>query len=498
MNFSRIFANAIARRLAFVLVALLFSFFFSGRAAAYTRQCVGPESQCSKPQAYADCDAFINGNWIGDSRTRECRDEPEYSMFMAYLGTSYVGATFYVSGCPSGRTWNPATNTCSCPGGYKEDSYNPGTCMDDAKCRALNVDLGTGRRSFTGSTYCPGMGCLMTPQDGATTFVNGFGETITSARFEYSGASCPPGSPSNPAPAQLIQPPKPQECTPAGSGQTYCVKPNNEQCHTATTGKQICWQPSQTGEQNDGNIKQTRNAGPNVIPPNLNLPSGDTLVATGPKVTTTTTINNSTVVTTTQNYTTTYGTNPGTGPGTGQPADGTGGGGTTPEGTGSSGGGGTCASPPVTSGDPVGGMIALQAWKTRCELEKNNPTNETGNIANCNAPWTVTGTDQQANKARALREAMCPGSVDSSKYLGDGTGEATTGVIQENNMDLLPGGLDQSGFGYGNACPTIPTVTVFNQTINFNTGPLCQWLTVGGWFVVLMAGLACMRLLVEA
>ena len=125
-------------------------------------------------------------------------------------------------------------------------------------------------------------------------------------------------------------------------------------------------------------------------------------------MTTTTTINNTrTVTTTTRNYTTTSGTDAGTGSGNGEPDDGSGRPGQ-PDGgeEGSASGGADCDTPPISS-DPVVGMVATQAWATRCAVEAGNAANVTGEVGDCKSPFSVEGTNANAEKLRALRAAIC-------------------------------------------------------------------------------------------
>lgn len=69
---------------------------------------------------------------------------------------------------------------------------------------------------------------------------------------QYIGDVCgtPEGAPSQ---AQDQNPQLSQdECKPAPGGQTFCVTPDNKQCHTTSNGKRICWSPNETGEKTDG------------------------------------------------------------------------------------------------------------------------------------------------------------------------------------------------------------------------------------------------------
>lgn len=154
---------------------------------------------------------------------------------------------------------------------------------------------------------------------------------------------------------------------------------------------------------------------------------------------------------------------PGDGSGPGQ--GGSNGNGGTPgeggnEGNGNSaGGGGDCKTPPTTSGDPILGMIASQTWATRCATEKGNSGTVTGDVGNCDAPFSVTGDSLQANQLRAQRAQLCSGKP--------GSGEGNNGDPHEGAEDVDGPGkwswkfdeslIDKSGFG-GGSCPQFGTV----------------------------------------
>lgn len=125
----------------------------------------------------------------------------------------------------------------------------------------------------------------------------------------------------------------------------------------------------------------------------------------------------------------------------------------------SAGGGGDCKTPPTTSGDPILGMIASQTWATRCATEKGNSGTVTGDVGNCDQPFTVTGDSLQANQLRAQRAQLCRG--------GPGQGEGNNGNPHEGAEDVDGPGkwswkfdeslIDKSGFG-GGSCPQFGTV----------------------------------------
>lgn len=155
---------------------------------------------------------------------------------------------------------------------------------------------------------------------------------------------------------------------------------------------------------------------------------------------------------------------PGDGSGPGQGGS-NGNGGTPGEGGGeegngnSAGGGGDCKTPPTTSGDPILGMIASQTWATRCATEKGNSGTVTGDVGNCDAPFSVTGDSLQANQLRAQRAQLCSGKP--------GSGEGNNGDPHEGAEDVDGPGkwtwkfddklIDKTGFG-GGSCPQLGTI----------------------------------------
>lgn len=202
--------------------------------------------------------------------------------------------------CPAGQTWLEETKTC----------HDPQQCL---------AKPNLSRGAIQGGTTLCHEGCTFEALGTSL----GMGNITYADGWKASGAACTVGQPPKPN--------KPQECMPV-AGQTVCLKENGEYCASASTGKQVCWKPGETGEKTTENVMQKRDAGPDAIPPaNATLPSGDTLAQSGNPVTTTITksagpggpVTN--ITTTTTNYVTSNGTNAGTGD-SGEPSTGTGGG----------------------------------------------------------------------------------------------------------------------------------------------------------------------------
>ncbi len=367
-------------RCIFALLLLLLA--SAAQAQTYTRSEAWSRCQSRAAQADAQAAAQTPPAQTGYHCKEYANDATSGAVHVMSPSGGLMGWYYFYSGtCPAGQSWNPTTHTCTlqCPNGYKEDAFNPGTCMDDAKCRALNSSLGGADRTMSGESFCPTHGCQMRVQPGTATKRNGQGGALVSGLFEYTGESCG-ATPANPEPPpEKIKPtPEPQECVSYPSGQKMCQKRDGQQCYTTTNGRQNCWRPGETGEKTDGPVLQKRNAGPTEIPPsNLNLPNGDTLQKSGEsKTETTQQKNGATSTTTTTNYYTTNGTNAGpknsgeSGTGDGSGTEGGGGGDGGEEGEENGVSGGSCEGGYTTTGDPILGAILKETHKQRCAQDK--------------------------------------------------------------------------------------------------------------------------------
>jgi hypothetical protein len=357
--------------------------------------------------------------------------------------TAYHGAYQFQSQCPSGTVWDTNSKTC----------FNPQRCLDKSA-------LGKGLISGTATSGCID-GCEFAAPDGGTTLVfNGSQFVSMSKGWTPTGKGCA-------ANAQTPNQTDPQMCKDLGNGQTACVKQDGQECYKGAIGDpmQFCWQKGEVGDKNEKDTRQKRNAGDTPVAPNLSLPSGDTLQQKGPPIVTQVTNNNTTTTTTTTSYQTQHGTdaNGGGKPSNdGEPADGSGEGEEGEDGTAS--GGGDCKSPPIVTGDPVLGMVANQAWQTRCAVEAGNAAKVTGDVGDCAQPFTVEGTNANAHELRALRAQICKGDANGDGQpdwtkpegteAGDGGGDDDEpGFLSKVvNTDML----DTGGFlGGGGQCPQL-------------------------------------------
>ena len=142
--------------------------------------------------------------------------------------------------------------------------------------------------------------------------------------------------------------------------------------------------------------------------------------------------------------------------------------------------GGHCGGPggmPVCSGEGCNAVEyaqLVQQWKTACAIEKLAAGGSTGGSENADLTAiknALTGSSQGDAGAEGT-----PG--DGWQAGGEGEGQ-------------LP---DGSGYGYGQSCPTMPTITVYGQAITFDIGPMCQWVELGGRIVFALAALASLRI----
>ena len=479
-------------------------------------------SSCSLDQASSACLSFKDDNLSSyPVILQNCTHLPDMGRFIAHLcksndyctgGNQKYGVFYYDSGCPSGTEWFPSENRCLQP------------CLDRNPPTPPNYGYWT--MESAGSSMCKS-GCSFIRGDvleRRTAQVCGSGNCTAMSDqvrtvWKYSGEKCS---------TQPNQPPPPLDdkepsCSPAVSGQTYCITQTGDNCYTASTGRMICWTPTEPGTKPDGPVTQTNTNG-NQAP---NPPPGSTSKST---VNTTTTTNTNTNITTTNTYTTTSGApagstnqgtgvgsngkpNTGTGTGTGSGGTGTGSGGAGENGN-TAGGGGDCKTPPITSGDAIAGMVATQTWATRCAVESGNSVKVTGDVGNCSAPYQVEGTNANAEKLRALRVQICgPDGVaangrqfdsDASNLVSSGDGDEPSkddpkdpfaGRKVERDGNWLINQLDNSGFLGAGSCPADSTVSYGRGSFTISLSPICRLLSAISGLVIALAYLIAFRIM---
>lgn len=134
MKIGRIFANAIARRIAYVVVALALAWLGFGEAKAQgapPNPCGSLESGCTQPVAHSACRAFMSYRSTLERNkvtqdcvvssiafTAEVCRRPENNADYCSPGSNVVEFFLFSSGCPVGQSWNSFTSSCqaSCAG----------------------------------------------------------------------------------------------------------------------------------------------------------------------------------------------------------------------------------------------------------------------------------------------------------------------------------------------------------------------------------------------
>lgn len=368
-----------------------------------------------------ECQVTRNGNW--KTACRVAGSDTEQVHFYWAGGCEQRNGALGGPSRPS--RWSNTTSTCV--GGCKYE-IEPGTAETQTITKG---QLSTGL--YGGKWYYPGGTCTYPTQPG----------------MDHQA------------------PPEPDSaCVPAGNGETYCQQPNGDKCHTASTGRTICWSAGETGEKTDGPTLQRNENGPNSTPP-VNAPSPPTTLNPGTPTNVTTTGPSGTVTITITNWTTSTGGPAGpnnqgsnTGP-NGAPATGSGNNCDPTKGPcgNTASGGETCGSPPITGGDPLLGMVAKQAWQTRCTVE--------GSLAadgGCNAPAPAcTGSKVLCGIAERERQRKCQedqrrtefnSSLESDAAADDGTDDISVDDIWGDGD--LPTTADLSTGLFGGSVSTCP------------------------------------------
>lgn len=514
-----VFCSAFVRRLAYLLALVVVGWLALGDAHAQDySNCLDSSKYWYREGCATREDAYAGAKAAAARKAAE-----QYGANATFVGfTAYpnwVSAAYrmpsghiptaersWSAECPASLEWFESENKCMQP------------CLDRNPSTPPNYGYWT--LQSAGTSMCKS-GCSF--QRGEILETRGFqvcgsgqctaGPSQVRAVWSYSGAKCS---------AQPTDPPPPADddvsCTPATANQTYCIRPNGENCYTASSGRMICWKPAEHGTKTDGPTTQTNNAGDEQPNP----PPGSQHTSTVKTSTSTTT---NTTITTTNTYTTTSGapagsTNQGTAVGPdGKPVSGGGNG--TGDGSGdgdgednSAGGGGDCESPPITSGDAILGMVATQTWATRCAVEAGNAAKVTGDIGNCKQPFSVEGTNANAVKLRAMRVQICgPDSVANAgdafdaqsidaANAGDGdepTDEEPDDPFADSKIERdgnwLLDKLDASGFLGGGTCPADRTIAVGAGSIQLSLGPICSMLSAISGLVLALAYLIAFRIM---
>lgn len=140
--------------------------------------------------------------------------------------------------------------------------------------------------------------------------------------------------------------------------------------------------------------------------------------------------------------------------------------------------GGACAAEPICTGEKCNAMEysqLLMQWRTACALEGLDSGGPGGGGGNDDIIDLLTG----------------PGSISDTS--GPGGSEDLGPGYDDEGEEIEP---DTSGFGWSSSCPATPSFDVFGHTFTFDPdGIVCDWVGVGGYFVMLLAGLMCLRII---
>jgi hypothetical protein len=188
MNLPRIFANAIARRVAYVVVAIALAWCGIGDASAQTYSCTSSPSSCTRPQAYAECQArgtavvapFPTGEWRCDVNLTEKR----YTAFHkpaphnSWAQTPNPNGFRWGTECPEGFTWDEETKSCNQP------------------CQGLSpVAAGAAAAPGAGDSFCSGGCSYLCGGASVTLVIDGVQRTSCATSWNPTGSVCSANQP---------------------------------------------------------------------------------------------------------------------------------------------------------------------------------------------------------------------------------------------------------------------------------------------------------------
>lgn len=424
-------------------------------ASAQSGSCPVNNTTCDQGTAYAGCMSHGSSNLSAN---------PAYAAVQCNLVNSSSAQAYYR--CFLSAKASPGTFAYACndPRDWYFRTASSCSARPDGEAGMIN-----------GTLYSGGVcdkGCKVNPNlDRDSDFTlkeqgNANAISIRSGTWKPSGAVC------SPLDGEQKPEKKDEFCHTTSSGHKVC-KSKDKTCVTTQSGFRTC--ASDTGntkghiETNKGRTEATSISAPDTPPsPPINRP-GEDWQQTGNS----TNITNNTKNTgnTTNNYYNNGKPNgndtvpgDGSGPGAGGSNGGGNGEGEGGEGQGNSAtGGGDCKTPPVVTGDAALGMVATQAWATRCAVEAGASAKVTGDIGDCASPFTVEGDTPEAHQLRATRAQRCSAPEWAKAGEGDGNNgnphDGAEGVDGPGNstwtfdVDVL----DTSGFG-GGSCPQLGTL----------------------------------------
>lgn len=179
-------------------------------------------------------------------------------------------------------------------------------------------------------------------------------------------------------------------------------------------------------------------------------------------------------------------------------------------------GGDSCSAPPSCSGGPIDCLQAKIQWRIDCNTR--HKVNVTGGA--CGAMPVCVGENCKAMEYAQLLQQWKAACALEKLANADGGGEGGDnsdlialltgpGSISGEHGDTggMPGGdgpfqwgegeehePDTAGFGYGSSCPSPPSFTVGGRTISIDLTIMCQWVSLAGSIVLVLAGLASVRI----
>lgn len=419
MNLPRIFASAVARRLAVVLVALVLGWLGIGtaRAANYPDQ----------GAAFAGCTAAVSS---AVSTLQALRPLINWGS-----GPCAISGTAYLAHLTENGVTYPLSNIA----GHGEEFLHFFPSGTSCSTRPPTSG-GLARVAADAEPASCDNGCAFRPGTQATLGVQlGSGGPM----FYNMDGWLPTGDVCAPAPDDTGGGNDGEQCATQGN-LTQCVKPDGRHCATASSGKQFCWQPTEHGTKTSGNEAATKSPPgesaniPPVAPPN----GGDWKQ----QAQSTVTINNNTSNVT--NWQSSYGNQGGGAAGggaDGQPnggnGDGAGDGDGDADDHGTVSGGATCEQPlACAGGDPVLCAIAQQQYLARCEASGRGD----GEVS----PFPGTGDGGAGDD---------PSPAESHKTASPGLGW-----------------IDTTGILGGGSCPQFESVTTQFGDFAINGDDWCQ------------------------
>ncbi len=456
----RVFVSAIARRIAYVLVALALAWLGINDAHAQAQQCANASAGCTEPGAYSACRSELA------SYVAARKDFANQNLVCVPTGTKVIQSRFQ---------YKTGANSPWYSGNYRTYTWSKG-CDQEAPYTGTGPWSSIGGSARSGSMGCRN-GCYGQWSKNADSTFTWDSLDIVCPADEKNNCEVPPNSTSgyywNPV-LKLCEPPK-HEC--AGG-----KNPNSlGQC-----APEPC--PDGMAQQADGTCKKKDNECPagQVRSPDGKCLPGDGQCAAGEV----------------------------RGPDGTCKRDRDGDGNPDPVDEESFSGGDDCSAPPACSGSPIMCGQARIQWRIDCNTRKNR--NIAGGL--CSAMPVCTGEKCDAMEYAGLLmqwrsacalEKMAQGSGNTGdgadvKAIRDaltGSGGSVTTPVDRPASDVWspssgqPTRPDTSGYGWGRGCPQPPAIEVMGQTIAFDITPLCRWLGLGSYFVVGLAALFCLRII---